>query len=123
MRNTRLLRVRATRAGAEAEVWWYRDGLAPDSTVRVWARRGRRLSATDARWLLARLDSLNSDSLSVARNGHGWVDAGELYVESRRGAVYRTVNVNAPRMRNTPEALRAARIAGLIDSVTHVGKS
>jgi hypothetical protein len=112
-----IVRIVQDAAGAEGEVWRYRGQLDPSPTGQFIVRRVVPTPRPDWARMVARLDALGADTLNVPRDGGAWADAGELLLESRRGAGYRSVDVNAPTHRRGEAARRAVVIATLIDSL------
>jgi hypothetical protein len=112
-----VVRIVQDAAGSEGEVWRYRGRLDSSPAGRFIVRRVVLTPRPDWAQMVARLDALGADSLDVPRNGQAWMDVGELLLESRRGASYRSVAVNAPSYRRGEAARRAVVIATLIDSL------
>lgn len=73
-----------------------------DTSTRTIRSIARRVRPRDWTRLLADLDSLNVNDLEAPVYRTGITDAGDLVVESRRGAEYRAYEVNAPQLWEAP---------------------
>ena len=116
-----ILRIVARDSSVDGEVWVYRGVRSRDGTTEIKVARVRLRPDLDWKQVLTSLDSLNADRIAVPSDGWMVSDAGELYVESLRGATYLTTWVNAPRVRKGPEARTAAAVAALVDSLVRHG--
>jgi hypothetical protein len=112
-----IVRIVLDSTGARGEVWRYRGQRDSSGTGRFIVRRVVPRPRPDWAQIMARLDTLGADTLAVPQGGVTWADAGELLLESRRGADYRSVAINAPTHRTGEAARRAAVVAALIDSL------
>lgn len=86
-------------------------------TIRWSARRVRPSRPIDWARLLSYLDSLGVSDFEPPVYRDAIMDAGDLVVESRRGAEYRAYEVNAPQLRADTVSQRAAKIAAVVDSL------